>query len=273
MFTAEFRKFVRQFRLKIQPLRALIIDDEEFARKRVSDLLNKVPEIDVVGECSTGKSAIDHINTQKPDLILLDTDMKDMSGFEVLSRINHSPRPVVVLMTSRTNEACKAFDVNACDFLLKPFTDDRFFLAVRKVLATPPLDTIHLFEHKMQELFRMYAEKTKANIPSFKIPVKQGNKTILLDPRDIYYIISSGYYAEIYTEKNKYVLRVSLNTLDEMLDPKQFFRMHRSTIVNMEHVKEIVHSEYGEIDAKMTDGKLLHTSKSNKKRFLEKLGI
>ncbi|GHA27144.1 DNA-binding response regulator [Salinimicrobium marinum] len=254
-------------------MRALIIDDEETARKRVSNLLNKVPEIDVVGECSTGKLAIEHINVQKPDLILLDTDMKDISGFEVLSRINHSPRPIVVLMTSRTNEACKAFDVNACDFLLKPFTDERFFMAVNKVLLTPPLDTFQLFENKMQELFRMYTEKTKANTPSLKIPVKQGNKTVLLDPPDIYYIISSGYYAEIYTKKNKYVLRVSLNTLDEMLDREHFFRMHRSTIVNIDHVKEIVHSEYGEIDAKMTDGKLLHTSKSHKKDFLEKLGI
>ena len=103
--------------------------------------------------------------------------------------------------------------------------------------------------------------------------MKQGNKTVLIDPRNILYIIASGYYAEIYTTLGKYVLRESLNNLEEQLSRQAFFRIHRSTIVNIDQVKEIVHSEYSEVDAKMNDNKLLHISKSNKKEFLEKLGI
>ena len=105
-----------------------------------------------------------------------------------------------------------------------------------------------------------------------KIPVKQGNKTSLVDPRKIHYIQASGYYAEIYVEGRKHVLRESLNNLAEILD-HNFIRIHRSTIVNLNFVHEIIHSDYSEIDAKMTCGELLHVSKSHKKEFLEKIGI
>ena len=105
------------------------------------------------------------------------------------------------------------------------------------------------------------------------MPIKQGNKTVLLDPADIMYITASGYYAEIFMENKKYVLRESLNNLCETLDSNKFVRIHRSSIVNLQHVKEIVHSEFSEIDARMADNSLLHISKTYKKDFLEKVGI
>ncbi|MCY2688655.1 LytR/AlgR family response regulator transcription factor [Salinimicrobium sp. TH3] len=251
-------------------MKALIIDDEALARKRVINLLNKVPEIEVLGECASGKIAVEQINSLSPDLIFLDLEMKDMDGFEVLEKIEISPRPAIVFLTAHNPDASRVFDANVCDLLLKPFKEERFYKTVSKVLNTVLHEELDI-DSKIQNLLGFYTNRSTGTI--FKIPVKQGNKTILVDPRDILYIISSGCYAEIYTHSKKYLLRESLCALDEILDPNLFFRIHRSAIVNLDHVKELVHSEYGEIDAKMADGRLLHTSKAQKKPFLEKLGI
>lgn len=254
-------------------MRSLVIDDEELARRRVLNLLEDIPDIEVIGECSNGKTAIKQINLEKPDLLFLDINMKDMNGFEVLQNISIQPKPLVVFVTAYDNYASRAFDVEAFDFLLKPFKDQRFFKTIERVLQTSKNEADNLFEKRFRELFEIYSKENLVKKPAVKIPVKQGNKTVLIDPRNILYIIASGYYAEIYTNSGKYVLRESLNQLETQLDNGMFFRIHRSTIVNMDQVKEIVHSEYSEVDARMNDDKLLHISKANKKDFLEKLGI
>ena len=254
-------------------MKALVIDDEELARRRIVNLLEEVPEIAVLGECSNGRTAIKQINEKKPDLIFLDISMKDMNGFEVLQKVEVTPKPVVVFVTAYDNYASRAFDVDAFDFLLKPFKDQRFFKTINKVLKITRKEADVNFEKRIKELFLIYSKESKVSTPQVKIPVKQGNKTSLINPVDILYILASGYYAEIYTAGKKHVLRESLGNLMEILDDDLFFRIHRSAIVNINHVKELVHSEYSEVDVRMTDDKLLHISKSNKKEFLEKLGI
>ena len=254
-------------------MKALVIDDEELARKRVLNLLEDVQEIEVIGECSNGRTAIERINADKPDLIFLDINMKDMNGFEVLKNVEISPKPVVIFVTAYDNYALKAFDVEAFDFLLKPFKDERFFKTIKKVFKTTHKEANDNFEKRMIEFFHEYSKGGIQLNSVSKIPIKQGNKTALVDPSDIIYIQASGYYAEIFANSKKYVLRESLNNLEEILDSNIFVRIHRSTIANLNFVDEIIHSDYSEIDAKMTDGKLLHISKSHKKEFLEKIGI
>ena len=254
-------------------MKALVIDDEELARKRVLNLLEEIDEIEILGECSNGKTAIKRINAEKPDLIFLDINMKDMNGFEVLKQVEVSPKPIVIFVTAYDNYALKAFDVEAFDFLLKPFKDDRFFKTIRKVLKTTQTEADSNFEKRLIEFFHEYSRGNTSLNSVSKIPVKQGNKTALVDPKEIMYIQASGYYAELYVKSKKHVLRESLNNLEEILDENTFVRIHRSTIVNLNFVEEIIHSDYSEIDAKMTDGKLLHVSKSHKKEFLEKIGI
>ena len=254
-------------------MKALVIDDEELARKRVLNLLEDVEDIEVIGECSNGRTAIERINADKPDLIFLDINMKDMNGFEVLKRVEIANKPVVIFVTAYDNYALKAFDVDAFDFLLKPFKDERFFRTIDKVLKTTKTEANENFEKRMVEFFHEYSKGGIQLNSVSKIPIKQGNKTALVDPKEIMYIQASGYYAEIFVNSKKYVLRESLNNLEEILDNNLFIRIHRSTIINLNFVDEIIHSEYSEIDAKMTDGKLLHISKSHKKEFLEKIGI
>ncbi|MBZ9730575.1 LytTR family DNA-binding domain-containing protein [Salegentibacter sp. JZCK2] len=254
-------------------MKALVVDDEELARRRVLNLLAEVNEIEVLGECSNGKSAISQINKLKPELVFLDISMKDMNGFEVLQKLNVNPKPVVVFVTAYDNYAIKAFDVDAFDFLLKPFRDERFFKTIKKVLNISHREAQDNFEKRLQTLFEVYSKDQETSNISLKLPVRQGNKTVLLKPEDIYYICASGYYAEIFTENKKYVLRESLNNLDDFFKNHAFFRIHRSAIINLNHIKEIVHSNYSEVDVRMKDNKLLHISKSNKKELFDKLGI
>lgn len=253
-------------------MKALVIDDEILARQRIINLLNEVPQIEVQGEYSNGRTAINAINSLHPDLLFLDISMKDMNGFEVLQQVNISPKPIVIFVTAYDDYAIRAFDVDAFDFLLKPFRDERFFKTVQKILNTTKVEAEKNFENRIRELFSIFAgDLEKKGTP--KLAVKQGNKTLLLKPSEINYITASGYYAEIFVEKQKYLLRESLTNLTNFFKGENYFRIHRSILINLDAVKEIVHSDFGEMDVRMTDGKLLRISKAHKKELFSKLGI
>ncbi|MCF4101413.1 LytTR family DNA-binding domain-containing protein [Gillisia sp. M10.2A] len=254
-------------------MKALIVDDEVLARKRILNLLTSVEKITVIEECSNGKSAITRINELKPDLVFLDINMKDMNGFDVLQNVEVSPKPIVVFVTAYDHYALKAFDFEAFDFLLKPYRDERFYKTVDKLLKLTKPEIEIDFEKKMREFFKLNSMKRQAEELTPRLPVKQGHRTILLDPEKIKYICASGYYAEIYTEDKKYLLRESLKNLIKLLSKKIFCRVHRSAIVNINYIQEIVHSDYSELDVRMQDNKLIRVSKSNKKDFLLQLGI
>jgi len=253
-------------------MKALIVDDEVLARKRILNLLTSVDQIRVIEECSDGKTAIEKINELKPNLVFLDVNMTDMNGFEVLSNIQISPKPIVIFITAHENYARHAFDHEAFDFILKPYRDERFYKAIDKLLKLSPKEIDQDFEKKMQEFFKLNSEERNTK-EQLRIPVKLGNRTILLESKKIKYICASGSYAEIYTDENKYLLRESLKNLIELLGMKHFIRIHRSAIVNINFIKEIVHSEYSELDVRMKDNKLIRVSKSNKKELLLLLGI
>lgn len=254
-------------------MKTLIIDDEILARSRVKSLLSNIPEIEIAGECSTGRGAIEMINDIKPRLIFLDINMKDMNGFDVLEQITISPKPIIIFVTAYDNYASQAFEVEAFDFLLKPFKDERFYRTLNKVLKTTQKEADQIFKQRMSHLLEHFSPDATVRTAAARLPIKLGNKTFLLDPLKINYIIASGYYAEIYTEDKKLVIRESLNNLENILDPKNFIRIHRSTIININHIKEIVHSGFSEIDARMNDEKLLRVSKSNKKQFFKLIGM
>lgn len=266
-------KFLKQ--IMISTIKTIIIDDEFLARKRVSNLLNDIKEIELIEECSSGKEAITAITTKKPDLIFLDIQLTDMTGFDVLREIESANRPLVIFITAFDEFALKAFDFFAFDYLLKPFKDERFFQSTNKVIESFFSNESHVLNRKINALLK-FIENPKedfSEIKKTKLAIKANGKISFIDKKDIKYIIASGYYAEIYTEQKKHLIRESLNTLLDKLNSLKFIRIHRSTIVNISSIKEVICSNFGEIDVKMLDEKLFRISKTFKKEFQNKMGI
>lgn len=253
-------------------MKALIVDDETLARKRILNLLREVPEINQIEECSNGRTAVRTIPVFNPDIIFLDINLQDMSGFDVLNNIKIQSKPSIIFVTAYDSFALQAFDFDAFDFLLKPFKEERFFKAISKVIRTTRNEANKRFEERIETLLNYHQLNSQQETYLKRIPVKLGNKTTLLETTSIRYICASGCYAEIFTDQNKYLVRESLNNFDQTLSD-DFFRIHRSTIVNLNFIQEIIHSDYAEIDVKMNDKTQFSVSKSQKKEFLKKLGL
>lgn len=254
-------------------IRTLIIDDEALARQRLINLIKDESKLELIGQSSTGKEAIRDIEELKPDVIFLDIQMKDMNGFDVLEQLTISKKPITIFVTAYNEYALKAFDFFAFDYLLKPYKDDRFFKTVKNVIKAVSINN-NPVDDKIGDLIN-YVKSQQLSKTEFadKLPVKLGNKVFFINVCDIKYIAASGYYAEIFTNEKKHLLRESLSNLITTLNPAIFIRIHRSTIVNMNEIGELVNSNYGEIDVKMTDKKLFRVSKSYKKMFLKKMGL
>lgn len=252
---------------------AVVIDDEILSRKRIINLLKENEQVELIGEYSNGKSAVAAINELRPDMLFLDINMRDMTGFEVLKQVDIAPKPIVIFVTAYQHHALKAFDHDALDFLLKPYKDERFFKTLDKAFKLSKRDIAFNFDKRLEQLLKLYPQDSAVDNSLQKIPIRQGNKTFLINTAEINYILASGYYAEIFSGTRKYLIRESLSNLMNNLESDIFFRIHRSAIVNINCVKEIVHSNYSEIDVKMEDHKLIRVSKSKKKEFLRKIGL
>lgn len=254
-------------------MKVLIIEDELFARQRILKLLQEVDWVNEVNESGSGREALEHIKKHEPDLLFLDVNLQDMTGFEVLQQIEVNPKPIVIFVTAHDFHAHKAFDFDAFDFLLKPFKNERFHKTMEKVSKISKAEANDQFDRRVKELIRLHELKNKKENGTQKLPIKIGNKTLLIEVEKINYIEASGYYAEIFVDGRKFLTRESLNNLSEILDENQFLRIHRSHIINLNFVQEIVHSEYSEVDVRMKDQQLFRVSKSQKKEFFEKIGL
>lgn len=252
----------------------IVIDDEYLASQRLTNLIAETEELKLAGVCSTGKLAIEKINAVQPDLIFLDIDLKDMDGFDILEQIKTEKKPLIIFVTAHDEFALKAFDYFAFDYLLKPFKDERFYKAISNVVNYFKHDEIIHFEDKLNSIIEYVKNNDSTNKQyTDKLSIKLGNKVVFIDAQQIKYITASGYYAEIFTDSNKHLLRESLSNLCDILDPKSFVRIHRSTIININSIAELIHSNYGEIDLKTKDNRVFRISKSYKKEFQKLMGI
>lgn len=254
----------------------LIIDDEPLARKRLLALVETIDDLQLLGQCKTGKEAILTIEEMQPDLIFLDIQMKDMSGFDVLQKLKTNKKPMVIFVTAFDTYAVKAFDAFALDYLLKPFKKERFEQAVERAKQQFKTETEKSLEHKFQKLLQYIEEEKSEKINTTsksKLPVKIGNTVSFIAYSEIQYILASGSYVEICTLDKKHVLRDSLQNIMDEMDSKQMLRIHRSTIINTTFLDKVVHSNFGEIDVKMKDGSLFRVSKSYRKEFQQNLGL
>lgn len=253
----------------------LIIDDEPLARQRIRNLLLDHTQIQILDECRTGSEAILKINEYAPDFIFLDIQLKDMNGFEVLEKLNIPIKTRIIFVTAYDEFALKAFDYLAFDYLLKPFKDERFYKTVQHIIEHHSQGSHKVFNERLDQLLTMMKVPETATQHEYapNLPIRTGNKVHFVTVSEISCITASSYYAEIHTQHKKYVLRISLTKLIQQLNPTNFARIHRSTIINIAYIDELIHSNFGELDVKMKNNKVFRISKTYKKDFLNKIGI
>lgn len=257
----------------------MVADDEALARQRVLKFLNESDIGVEVYEATNGKEALHQISHLNPDILFLDIKMTDMTGFDVLRQLPNDQIPIVIFVTAFDSFAVKAFEVQAIDFLLKPYKKERFRESLERAVTQLELNSRKTFQHKVTKLIEFLNDgNTDLNSDerSFadSIVMKHNKKYYFVKVNEIRYIKSSGYYAEIFTlNGEKHVHRISMSHLGNQLDPQLFSRVSRSTIVAMSKIKEIVSEGQGDYSVIMNDGTGFQISKKYKIDFLRKMGI
>jgi two-component system LytT family response regulator len=226
----------------------LIIDDEEPGRRLVKQYLEPYTNFRIAGECSNGLEAIRDINLMEPDLVFLDVQMPGASGFEVLKRIEHVPH--VIFTTAYDRYAMDAFEASAVDYLLKPYTKERFDRTMTRLEQQHIFPALEAFTNPVQP--EGFADR-------ILVEHQKRYKNIAVD--EILYLKARGDHAEIYTKNATYLSSVGISSLAERLNPRLYVRLHRSTLVNMNHVKE-VYRDVGKIFVVMENGVELNVGRN-----------
>ena len=213
----------------------LIVDDEPLARHRIREMLKGDREVEIVGEARNGYEAIAAINTHAPDIVFLDVQMPDMNGFDVLKSVSARLKPLVVFVTAYDQHAVQAFDVQALDYLMKPFDRRRFAKALNHAKAQIRLrkrsDTASIIK-RLEEL-------NAADRYLERFAIKTGEAVLFIRAEDVDSIEAEGNYVRLNVANSSYLLRETLNNVETKIDRRTFVRIHRSTIVNINRVKEL----------------------------------
>ena len=253
-------------------IRTMIVDDEVLARQNVEALLQPDPTINLVAQCGNGAEAVEAIKQHRPDLLFLDVQMPGMTGFEVLAQLPATVLPQVVFVTAYDHFALQAFEVQAVDYLLKPFNRARFAEALARAKAAVHNRDQQDFSHRLEEMMAAL-KKLRQGAPTEEAAAKprenDGRLFIRCDgeihvmaPEDILWIESDGDYVRLHvTDKSRFV-RMSLHKMMEKLDPMHFVRIHRSTIVNLRHMRKASPALYGEYMVELTNGARLKVSRT-----------
>jgi two-component system, LytTR family, response regulator len=230
--------------------KVIIIDDEAPARNLLKEYLQDYPQLEVVAECRNGIEAIASIDSLCPDIIFLDIQMPGKNGFEVLQEIEHIPQ--IIFSTAYDQFALKAFEVNAIDYLLKPYTKERFRTTVNKLLSS---------NAQALKNIQMLAESLLHKAFPERILVEQGNKLVSVPVRDVTWLEARGDYTRIHTGKQIFISNKGISELEQKLNPQQFLRIHRSTIIAISAIME-VYKEMSGPQIKLQNGTVLKVSRS-----------
>jgi two-component system LytT family response regulator len=236
-------------------IRVLIVDDEALARERLRSFVKKEPRAELIGECANGKEAVEAIRQHQPDLVFLDVQMPELDGFAVLDQLEPDERPHVIFVTAHDRFACKAFDVHAIDYLLKPFDAARF-----KTALTRALDRIQGREEGDNRLSALLAD-VRPGPASDRIAVKSSGRVVLLKIDEIDYVEAASNYVEIHVGREAHLLRETMSKLETRLPADKFLRISRSTIVNIDRIKELQPLFHGEYSVILRDGTKLTLSR------------
>lgn len=249
-------------------VRTLIVDDEPLARERLRTLLAPQADLHPVAECGDGQEALALITRERPALVFLDVEMPERDGFGVLAELSVTPPPVVVFVTAFPQHAVRAFDAAAADYLLKPFTVERFqrtLARVRERLAAPPVDLRQQLQHLLQEL------RPTAPAPE-RLVVKSGAQTLLVPVEDIDWVESAGNYVTLHVGREEHLLRETMAELEARLASRRFARIHRSVLVNVDRIHSLSPTLSGDHRLVLRDGRELTLSRTYRARLEQVLG-
>lgn len=239
-------------------IRALIVDDEPLARQRVRLLLAEEPDVEVAGECSDGFEAVDHIQSLKPDLVFLDVQMPDRDGFEVLRHLAPAALPVVIFTTAYDQHALRAFEVNALDYLLKPFKPARFKESVQRarvLLANQQAGSA------ARGLLAFLGQPPAVPAQLTRLAVKSPGKVTFVELEHVQAIEAAGKYAVLHVGRETHALRESMSSLEAQLPATRFLRISRSVIVNIDQIQELQPMFKGENLVVLKSGKRFPTTR------------
>ena len=251
-------------------LRVLIVDDEPLAREGIRLLLEREPDIEVAGEAVDGAEAIAAIKQHQPDLVFLDVQMPGMTGIEALERLDVERMPEVIFVTAYDQYAVQAFEHHALDYLLKPFDDDRFRDALERARKRIRERGTGGLEQRMLALLSEYREIGGEREPvspfENRLAVRSGGRIYFLRTEEIDWIEAVDYYVKLHVGGKEHLMRESMNQLEKRLDPRLFLRVHRSSIVNLDRVKEL-HGRGNDHAVVLHDGTRVTLSRSRREKL------
>jgi two-component system, LytTR family, response regulator len=262
-----------------QPIRAIIVDDEALARRGIEIRLAEHPDVAIVGQCENGREAIETVTREKPDLMFLDIQMPGLSGFDVLARLPHESLPMIIFVTAFDRYALEAFEAQALDYLLKPINDARFTHALERVRTqwqqrnalmqreqlVQLLATTQGSANVDQSLLHEQLQGKPRPYPEI-LPIRDDAGTVRLEVNKIDWIDAAGDYMCVHADGHTYVLRETMKSLEAVLDPRTFQRVHRSTIVNVQRVRRLRPHTNGEYFLMLDDGQEIKLSRSYRDR-------
>ncbi len=250
-------------------IRTLIVDDEELARERLRALLGAETDLEIIGESADGASAVEAIVREQPDLLFLDVEMPELDGFGVLEALRPARVPVVIFTTAFSQHAIKAFEVHALDYLLKPFDRERLRVALDRARDRLRESRSGALNEKLAALL---AEMRPPPVASDRLVVKAAGKVLLVKVGDIDWIEAADNYVSLHVGSDTHMLRETMNSLEARLNPKQFIRISRSTIVNLERIKELQPMFHGDYAVILRNGTRLSLSRSHREKLQHLLG-
>ena len=244
--------------------KVLIVDDEPLARDRIREMLKDDRETLIIGEARNGREALEAITAHAPDIVFLDVQMPDMNGFEVLNTLRVKQMPLIIFVTAYDQHAVRAFEVQAIDYLMKPFDRKRFAKALdhaKDQMKRPPN------EPDTGRIMRLLEElKTDARSLE-RFSIKTGEKVLFIRAEEVDSIEAEGNYVRLNVATSSHMLRETINSVESQIDPRTFVRIHRSTIVNMNRVKELQTWARGQYRVVLHNGACHTLSRGYRKRF------
>ena len=252
-------------------IRALIVEDEPLARRTLREILADVPWLECVGEADTGTRAVQMIDALTPDLVLLDIEMPELSGIQVLDRISHEP--AVIFTTAYDRYAVSAFELEALDYLLKPFGRERCLAALERARRVIPaggaVDATTVPAPSIAERARSVLAESG---PLTRLLVRDRDRIVPVTAAEIERLEAADDYVEVHTRARSYLVYLTLNDFERRLDPERFIRVHRAHIVNLDYVKQLVPFDGSRMQVEMRDGTKILASRT-RSRELRQLAI